>query len=57
MSTFPRPPVYNDKRTVVTLNSTKANGREEIQLLARCVHPNTDTVSCSVIPAESSSVQ
>jgi len=57
MPTFPQPPVYNDKRIVVTLNSTKANERQEIQLFARSVHPNTDTVSWSVIPAESSSGQ
>jgi hypothetical protein len=57
MSTFPRTPIYNDKRIVVPLHSTKANGREAIRLLGRRVHPNTDTVSWSVILAESSSVQ
>jgi len=58
MSTFPRPsaPVYNDKRIVVPLHSTKANGKGE-RAVARSVHPNTDTVSWSVSLAESSSVE
>jgi hypothetical protein len=57
MPTFPRPPVYNDKRIVVPLHSRKSNGREEVQLLARSVRANTDSISWSVILAESSSVQ